>query len=128
VPHAVKEAAPDAALARPRAAARHEAAVLRAAARHEAAEPRAVPDAEEARAEQRAVQVQAEPARRGEQHAAARTSAALPLAGASAFRQDPVLPWPARRRLTPSVHAMWSLRTASPSKPWWRAARDEGVS
>lgn len=116
---------PDAALARPRAAARHEAAV-----------PRAVPDAAEARAEQRVVQVQvqvqvgqgAEPARRGERHVAARISAALPLTGASAFRQDPVLPWLARRRLTPSVHAMRSLQTASPSKPWWRAARDEGVS
>jgi hypothetical protein len=82
--HAVEQAAPDVALAR-----------LRAGARHEAAAPRAVPDAEEARAGQREVQAGqgAEPARRGERHVAA-----LPLAGVSAFRQDPVLPWLARRR------------------------------
>jgi hypothetical protein len=52
------------------------------------------------------------------------------LSGAvSVFRQDRVrLVAPVRRRSEWFARATVRPRSASPSKPWWRAARDEGLS
>jgi hypothetical protein len=53
---------------------------------------------------------------------------APPWVAASAFRRDPVPPWPAQRRAARSAHGTQQTRTAAPSEPSWRAARVEVLS
>jgi hypothetical protein len=65
--------------------------------------------------------------RRAERDAALRRAAGL-LAAASTYRRDQLLPGPAPTRVARSAHAMWKSRAASPSGPWWQAARCEGLS